>query len=60
MVISSAGTPQSDSTAGAGKASNVLKTEIYVIGSGDQLAINVWKNVDLSKTMPVRPDGHIS
>lgn len=32
----------------------------YVIGIGDVLAINVWKDADLSKTMPVRPDGKIS
>jgi len=32
----------------------------YVIGLGDSLQIFVWKNPDLSTTVPVRPDGRIS
>lgn len=32
----------------------------YVIGSDDVLAINVWKESDLSRTVPVRPDGKIT
>ena len=32
----------------------------YVIGPGDQLSIIVWRNPDLSTTVPVRPDGRIS
>ncbi len=32
----------------------------YKIGIGDTLRINVWKNPDLSVTVPVRPDGKIS
>jgi polysaccharide biosynthesis/export protein len=32
----------------------------YVIGSEDQLDISVWKEPDLSRTVPVRPDGNIS
>ncbi len=32
----------------------------YVIGPGDQLSIIVWRNPDLSTTVPVRPDGKIS
>ena len=32
----------------------------YVIGNGDVLAINVWKDADLSRTIPVRSDGKIS
>lgn len=32
----------------------------YKIGPGDQLQIFVWKNPDLSVTVPVRPDGKIS
>lgn len=32
----------------------------YVIGPQDVLDINVWKEPELSRTIPVRPDGKIS
>ena len=32
----------------------------YVIGADDMLKISVWKEPDLSETLPVRPDGKIS
>jgi polysaccharide export outer membrane protein len=32
----------------------------YIIGPEDMLEISVWKNPDLSRTVPVRPDGKIS
>ncbi|SRR5579884_2793272 len=32
----------------------------YVIGSEDVLTINVWKEPDISRTVPVRPDGKIT
>jgi polysaccharide export outer membrane protein len=32
----------------------------YVIGAEDTLHISVWKEPDLSETLPVRPDGKIS
>ena len=32
----------------------------YRIGVDDQLSVNVWRNPELSVTMPVRPDGKIS
>ena len=32
----------------------------YVIGPDDILSINVWKEPELSTTVPVRPDGKIS
>ena len=32
----------------------------YVIGAGDTLEIFVWREPDLSGTIPVRPDGKIS
>jgi polysaccharide export outer membrane protein len=32
----------------------------YVIGPGDSLQIFVWRNAELTVTVPVRPDGKIS
>ena len=32
----------------------------YLIGPGDSLNIVVWRNPDLSSTVPVRPDGKIT
>jgi len=32
----------------------------YVIGTNDILAINVWKEPDISRSLPVRSDGKIS
>lgn len=35
-------------------------TETYVIGPNDVLAINVWREPEISRIVPVRPDGKIS
>ncbi len=32
----------------------------YIIGPGDTIQVFVWRNPDLSVTVPVRPDGKIS
>ncbi|WP_310565138.1 XrtA/PEP-CTERM system exopolysaccharide export protein [Hydrogenophaga sp.] len=32
----------------------------YLVGPGDTLNINVWRNPELSSTVPVRPDGKVS
>jgi len=34
--------------------------DTFVIGNGDHLAISVWKEPDLTKSIPVRSDGKIS
>ena len=34
--------------------------EFYVIGAGDTIGINVWKEPTLSGTVRVRPDGYIT
>jgi len=48
--------------AGAADASYASKepSTDYVIGSDDVLAVNIWKEPELSKTVPVRPDGKIT
>jgi polysaccharide export outer membrane protein len=51
--------PQSaaaDSSSATPKAHNAS----YVIGNSDVLAITVWKEPDVSRSIPVRPDGKIS
>src|ERR1039458_9351799 len=37
-----------------------VRPDSYIIGSDDVLAINVWKESEISRTVPVRPDGMIS
>ena len=44
----------------AAPAAPVGFADEYRIGVGDSLAINVWRNEDLSIEVPVRPDGKIS
>jgi len=39
---------------------NALQAPEYRLGEGDVIAVNVWKNPDLSVEVPVRPDGFIS
>lgn len=44
-------------------AASVLSPEeeaSYIIGPGDQIQVFVWRNPELSTTVPVRPDGKIS
>lgn len=35
-------------------------TSEYIIGAGDRLNVFVWRNPEISLTVPVRPDGRIS
>lgn len=49
---------QAQSAAAAPMSSTVAAN--YLIGPGDELQVFVWKNPDLSVTLPVRPDGRIS
>jgi len=38
----------------------VRSDEVYVVGANDVLSISVWKEPDVSRTVPVRSDGKIS
>ena len=38
----------------------VEQSSEYLIGPGDSLNVIVWRNQELSVTLPVRPDGRIS
>lgn len=38
----------------------MLSDSAYIIGPSDVLDVNVWKEPDVSRTVPVRPDGKIS
>lgn len=51
-----------DGDATATSAASTLTTPAneYVIGPDDVLAVNVWKEPEISRTLPVRPDGNIS
>ena len=61
-------TPAPESTTATGAAPDQVTppptahahNSTYVIGDDDQLEINVWKEPELSKTVPVRSDGKIS
>jgi polysaccharide biosynthesis/export protein len=53
--------------ASASSAQAVVRSETeedppnaYAIGIGDVIDISVWKNTELSVTVPVRPDGRVS
>jgi polysaccharide export outer membrane protein len=56
--------PHSPAASGQGSAaapvSNTPAGSDYVIGADDTLHVSVWKEPDLTATLPVRPDGKIS
>jgi polysaccharide biosynthesis/export protein len=55
-VPSQAGTSGQSASASGAKAHD----DSFVIGNDDVLAINVWKEPDISRSIPVRSDGKIS
>ena len=44
----------------AGCASSRRRTDDYLIGPGDSRRIIVWRNPEVSQSVPVRPDGKIT
>lgn len=59
LAACAGGTPTTQLTPSAG-ATNLASAQEYVIGPGDVLDIFVWRNSDLTRQIPVRPDGRIS
>lgn len=57
LLASCSGTPTHDAIICPEPESSTLD---YVVGPGDTLNIFVWRNPELSGTIPVRPDGKIS
>ncbi|HEV2223351.1 MAG TPA: polysaccharide biosynthesis/export family protein [Candidatus Acidoferrales bacterium] len=58
-------TAATDSSAKAAQPENrasvsMVDSKSYVIGENDVLEIDVWKEKEISRTIPVRPDGKIS
>ena len=63
LVVSCAGDIPSVKTLAKHQQSNPApekSDDSYVIGPGDVLSIDIWKEPDLSKQVSVRLDGHIS
>ena len=60
MLAQDSGVSKGDKPATAIPAPETAADSDYVIGADDMLRISVWKEPDLSETLPVRPDGKIS
>ncbi len=58
LAAASTSTPAAEPSA-ASTASTTTSSD-YMIGPGDTLQVFVWRNPDLTVTVPVRPDGKIS
>jgi polysaccharide biosynthesis/export protein len=53
-------TPPADPAAAPANAQPATVGPNYIVGPGDSLQIFVWRNPELSTTVPVRPDGKIT
>jgi len=60
LIISCASAPAPAPTPTATPAEAKASDNNYIIGPGDKLEVFVWRNPELSVTVPVRPDGKIS
>jgi polysaccharide biosynthesis/export protein len=73
MLVAACAFAQASSTAGATSSvsaptaappvtpsKQTVNPDEYVIGPGDTLQVYVWRNPELTATVPVRPDGKIS
>jgi polysaccharide export outer membrane protein len=59
-LTNSKGTVADERTNSAAPTTLNAVGEEFVIGNGDVLAINVWKEAEISRTVPVRSDGRIT
>lgn len=57
---SAAPTPAASQATAAPAAPAAGVSANYIIGPGDTLQVFVWRNAELTSTVPVRPDGKIS
>src|SRR5580765_1616997 len=55
-----AGQPENPKAGAAPQGATKPHDENFVIGADDVLAISVWKEPDISRSIPVRSDGKIS
>src|SRR5664279_3600208 len=62
VIAQDATPPPPDATkpAPAAQANATVRPDAYIIGAEDVLSVYVWKEPDMSKSVPVRPDGMIS
>src|SRR3979411_320166 len=60
FVISCASSPTVELPPTPSQATTKAVGNDYIIGPGDTLQVFVWRNPELSVTIPVRPDGKIS
>ena len=59
-TLQSVPTANADKNAAAHAPEKDRSDDAYVIGANDVLAINVWKEPDVTRSVPVRSDGKIS
>lgn len=60
LIISCASGPAVELPPTPAQASAKAASSDYIIGPGDTIQVFVWRNPELSVTVPVRPDGKIS
>lgn len=60
LLVSCASSPPVELPPTPSQASAKAVSSDYIIGPGDTLQVFVWRNPELSVTIPVRPDGKIS